>query len=138
MGPLFKLRLRAIVDDEFTVRGFSGRQIRKAVAATNEMTIGAAMTACSIKAESLPPSLREERPLLGVIGEIFKGIGEWLRSPAGQEFLAALFKILLGLLVGLSEPAIVVADANTSGAGSFVPPTVDAVFAESKYVPEAS
>ena len=136
MGPLFRLRLRAIVDDEFTVRGFSARQVRKAVAATNELTINSALTACSISAESLPPALREERPLLGAIGEIFKGIGEWLRSPAGQEFLAALFKILLGLLVGLSEPAFVVADASTSGLGSVVPPTVDAVFAESSFVPE--
>lgn len=125
MGPLFKLRLRRIVADEFGRRGFSRRQVSAAVSATDDLAIETAMESCGINVASLPPAIREDRPILDSIAEFFRVIIEWFKSPEGQAFLAALFKILLGLLTGMA----VVSTLAT-------PSTLDAVFAASDFKPE--
>ena len=128
MGPLFKLRLRRIVSEEFGRRGFSRRQIVMAVDATDDDAIETAMQVANVSVASLPPALREDKPVLGAIGEFFKVIIDWFKSEEGQAFLAALFKILLGLLTGLSTQVMAAVTTWTK--------SIDDAFSKSDFKPD--
>lgn len=111
MGPLFRLRCRQIVETEFRKRGYSRRQISRASSLTNENTIEAAMTLSAVSEDDVPEEPVEgDRPLLGAIGDFFRSIAAWFRTPEGQAFLKKLFELLLSFLIGMASVEVLSAE----------------------------
>lgn len=48
----------------------------------------------------------DERPILSAIAEWLRTIGEWLKSPDGQAFIAAIFKAILAAILAMGTVAI--------------------------------
>ncbi len=117
MGPLFKIALRSHLQDALQKTGYTRQQVRRAMSRLDDEMIETAFAMSGVSVASLPPAAMEERPILDAIANFLKIIGDWFKSPEGQEFLKMLFQLLIGLIGGLAVVAGVVAMGHVELAG---------------------
>lgn len=95
-GPVFCAAVRAHLRQEFRKQGMSfGESVRKANQVTDDVIAGLLPDAEKVASAKMGAKVE-----VGAIGDgkILKAITDFLSSPAGQEIMAALIKLLLGFI----------------------------------------
>ena len=90
-GQHFKIATNVRLRLALRAKGYSRSQINFAIDAVDDDMISIAMAESGVNASAIG-----DGTLIGIIID-------WFKSPEGQAFIAALLKMLLGLLMGLGN-----------------------------------